>query len=89
MACIEVTQEIEMEVAADQTVEIIASLIGGILLAIIIIAIILLIRCRRVIVKTVSVTILLKYSNDFAFLTCSCLITVVDADAVLLYFPAV
>ena len=56
MACIEVTQEIEMEVAADQTVEIVSSLIAGILLAVILIAIILLIRCRRVIVRAVSVT---------------------------------
>lgn len=70
MACIEVIQEIELEVAADQTVEIILSLLGSILLALIIIAIILIIRCRRVIIRTVSwlvvqtCTDLLPYSTQ-------------------------
>ena len=54
MACIDVTQVIDLEIAADQTIEIVLSLIGGILIAIIIIALILIVRCRRVIIRMVS-----------------------------------
>lgn len=55
MDCIDVVQELERKIISNQTVETIFSLLGGILIALIILAIILIIRYRKVIKKKVSI----------------------------------